>query len=64
MSHHDEHTLNDHLGPILQGMRRRWQVQAENLRTIRGGNEQLDILITEPGAAPSSSSTNPCPPRT
>ena len=52
MSHHDEHTLNDHLGPILQGMRRRWQVQAENLRTIRGGNEQLDILITEPGAAP------------
>ena len=32
-------------------MRRRWQVQTENLRTILGSHEQLDILITEPGAA-------------
>ena len=47
-----ERALNIYLGPILQGMRRRWQIQAENLQTILGSHKQPDILITEPGAAP------------
>lgn len=45
-----EHTLNDALAELLDGMRRRWQVTAEPLGRIVGGAQRPDLLIREDGA--------------
>ena len=47
-----EHTLNDALGTLLLGMRRRWLVRSEELRTVQGSARRPDLLITEDGALP------------
>ena len=47
-----EHTLNDALGTLLQGMRKRWMVRSEELRTVQGSARRPDLLISEDGAQP------------
>ncbi len=47
-----EHTLNDALGTLLQGMRKRWLVRSEELRTVQSSARRPDMLITEDGALP------------
>ena len=49
---HKEDKLNYCIGGILEGMRKRWQIQVQELQTFRDSHKQSDILITEAGAAP------------
>lgn len=51
-----EHTLNDSLAEILRGTRNDWKnpnvVLSETSGTIKGSQEQPDILVLEPNVAP------------